>query len=91
MVGAVAAATSTDLVAAATTPTGSLLYRSTDGGGTWATERDFADGGAGLFFLQFESSSLGAVLEGGRGPSPMNVDNLWLTRDGGATWACAQF
>jgi hypothetical protein len=86
---AVTSATSLDLVAS--NSTGSALYRSTDAGKTWKMTSTLAEGGSGLFYLQFAGPTFGAVLEGGRGSLPTDVDDLWLTRDGGATWTLAHF
>lgn len=67
----------------------SWLYRSTDGGRSWTTAKDFADGGMSLTDLGFTTATQGAVVEGV--PLQGGTSRLWLTRDAGATWAAVTF
>jgi hypothetical protein len=67
----------------------SWLYRSTDGGRSWTTAKDFADGGMSLTDLGFTTATQGAVVEGV--PLQGGTSRLWLTRDAGATWGAVTF
>jgi hypothetical protein len=61
-----------------------FVYRSTNGGATWAT-RTFADGGAGFYDFAFATASFGTTVEGAPVDGP-NDDRLRETSNGGATW-----
>jgi photosystem II stability/assembly factor-like uncharacterized protein len=64
-----------------------FVYRSTNGGSTWAT-RTFADGGAGFYDFAFATPSFGTTVDGAPVDGP-NDDRLLETSDGGATWSRA--
>ena len=63
----------------------SFVYRSTNGGSTWATHA-FADGGAGFYDFAFATPSFGGAVEGSPADGP-NGARLIETSDGGATWS----
>lgn len=78
--GVAAVSASTVVVAAASG--GSWLYRTDDGGRTWATVYTELGGGAPFEDLAFTDATHGAVVIAGR---------LLLTADAGRTWAPATF
>jgi hypothetical protein len=80
----VAAPTSKDILVTAVSGA-SFVYRSTNGGSTWATHA-FADGGAGFYDFAFVTPSFGDAVEGSPADGP-NDARLLETSDGGATWA----
>jgi hypothetical protein len=80
----VAAPTRSDILVTAVSGA-SFVYRSTNGGSTWATH-GFVDGGSGLFDFAFATPSFGVTVEGGPVDGPSN-DRLLETSDGGATWS----
>jgi hypothetical protein len=63
----------------------SFVYRSTNGGTTWATHA-FTDGGAGLYNFAFATPSFGDTVEGSPLDGPTD-DKLLETFDDGATWS----
>jgi len=65
----------------------SWLYRSTDGGATWATAETFDDGGIGFNDLGFTTATQGVVIHGVPGPPANVVSQLLMTTDGGAIWS----
>jgi hypothetical protein len=80
----IAAPTSSDILVTAVSGA-SFVYRSTNGGSTWATH-SFADGGAGFYDFAFATPSFGATVEGSSADGP-NGARLLETSDGGATWS----
>jgi photosystem II stability/assembly factor-like uncharacterized protein len=68
----------------------SELYRTADGGHTWATVLQKGDGGVGYFDVGFTTATQGVAVYGypGRGDAP---SQLLITRDAGATWAAVTF
>ena len=64
---------------------GSWIYRN-DGGQTWATAADEADGGQGWNDVVFVGNRIGFVVHS-PAASPGHSGELWETQDGGATWA----
>lgn len=87
LAGTFAAATTGDIAVGAASGA-SFIYHSGNGGKSWGTTT-FNDGGAGLSDLQFAGAALGAVVEGR--PGLGGSDRLWLSRNGGGSWAAAQF
>jgi photosystem II stability/assembly factor-like uncharacterized protein len=84
--GLAAASPSTWVVAA--NSGASYLYRSEDGGATWATVfTDTASGGAGFVDLGFTDASRGLVVEG----ASTGSSRLLVTSDGGRTWSPVTF
>jgi hypothetical protein len=84
----IAAPSSRDIVVTAVSGA-SFVYRSTNGGSTWATHT-FADGGAGFYDFAFVTPSFGNTVEGSPVDGP-NDDRLLETSDGGATWSPVHF
>ncbi|HJV09847.1 MAG TPA: YCF48-related protein [Acidimicrobiales bacterium] len=80
-VAAVAGPSSSTVVVAASSG-GAWLYRSEDGGRTWATAYTGRPGGEQFDDLAFTDATHGAVVAGGR---------LLLTADAGRTWSAATF
>jgi hypothetical protein len=80
----IAAPTRSDILVTAVSGA-SFVYRSTNGGSTWATHT-FADGGAGFYDFAFATPSFGNTVEGSPVDGP-NDDKLLETADGGATWS----
>jgi hypothetical protein len=62
--GGTLAATSTGTLVIASASGASWLYRSTDGGHTWATALDYPDGGIGFNDLGFTTDTQGIVIHG---------------------------
>jgi photosystem II stability/assembly factor-like uncharacterized protein len=60
------------------------VYRSMNGGRTWAA-LIFDDGGAGLSDIRFTTPSFGAAIEGQ--PVDGVANRLLVTDNGGATWS----
>lgn len=86
-VAMLAAANSATLVMAAWSGA-SNLERSTNGGQAWTMAASFPDGGQGFVDLGFTTTRQGIVIHGYPG---RDVDDLLVTRDGGASWAPARF
>jgi photosystem II stability/assembly factor-like uncharacterized protein len=80
VIGVAAASPSTVVVAAASGA--SWLYRTGDGGRSWATVYTELTGGAAFEDLRFVDATHGAVVIGGR---------LLVTADAGLTWSAANF
>jgi hypothetical protein len=79
-----AAPTKSDILVTAVSGA-SFVYRSTNGGLTWANHT-FADGGAGFYDFAFVTPSFGDTVEGSPADGP-NSARLLETSDGGATWS----
>lgn len=92
LVGVAAASPSTYVISVASG--GSYLYGSFNGARTWSTILGFGDGGLGLHDLGFTTSTQGFTIHGSpwyavhaRAPAAV----MYLTRNGGHTWAPVRF
>jgi hypothetical protein len=95
--GKVSAATAA-VIAVATSSGASEVYRSTNGGDTWSTAFQVADGGIGWGDFGFTDQTQGLLIHapGGRLQGPASQGQpfpatLFLTTDGGATWKPVTF
>lgn len=65
-----------------------VLYRSTDGGGSWQKVQKSGVGPLGATWIGFESATVGRVVE----PDVNNRPHvIWTTRDAGRTWTAHAF
>lgn len=80
------AATSAGTLLIATASGASWIYRSADGGSTWATTETFDDGGMGWGDIGFVTSDDGFAVHGVPGPPAGETTGLLLTTDAGAIW-----
>ena len=82
------AAASTAVVAVPAASGASYVYRSADGGHTWATPLSQGDGGVGYFDVGFTTATQGVAVYG----SPaQDSSTLLMTHDAGATWKSVTF
>jgi hypothetical protein len=82
------AAASTAVVAVPAASGASYVYRSADGGHTWATPLNQGDGGVGYFDVGFTTATQGVAVYGN--PAQGN-SSLLMTHDAGATWKPVTF
>ena len=82
------AAASTAVVAVPAASGASFVYRSADGGHTWATPLNQGDGGVGYFDVGFTTATQGVAVYGS--PAQGN-SSLLMTHDAGATWKPVTF
>jgi hypothetical protein len=82
------AAASTAVVAVPAASGASYVYRSADGGHTWATPLSQGDGGVGYFDVGFTTATQGVAVYGN--PAQGN-SSLLMTHDAGATWKPVTF
>jgi photosystem II stability/assembly factor-like uncharacterized protein len=82
------AAASTAVVAVPAASGASYVYRSADGGHTWATPLSQGDGGVGYFDVGFTTATQGVAVYGN--PAQGN-SSLLMTHDAGATWKAVTF
>jgi photosystem II stability/assembly factor-like uncharacterized protein len=82
------AAASTAVVAVPAASGASYVYRSADGGHTWATPLSQGDGGVGYFDVGFTTATQGVAVYGN--PAQGN-SSLLMTHDAGATWKAVNF
>jgi hypothetical protein len=82
------AAASTAVVAVPAASGASYVYRSADGGHTWATPLNQGDGGVGYFDVGFTTATQGVAVYGN--PAQGN-SSLLMTHDAGATWKAVTF
>jgi len=82
------AAADADSLAVAAQSGASFIYRSGDGGRSWATVEDRADGGAGFHDLDLTTPTEGVVIYGEADitATPPSTSRLLMTHDGGTTW-----
>jgi photosystem II stability/assembly factor-like uncharacterized protein len=80
------AATSSGTLVIAAASGASFLYRSADGGHTWSTVGNYADGGIGFNDLGFTTSTQGVVVHGMPGTLSQETTQLLMTHDAGASW-----
>lgn len=66
----------------------SRVIRSTDGGATWAAADTPLPGGpsSGIYSIAFRDAMNGVVVGGDYSKEAEAIDNIAITRDGGATW-----
>ncbi|HTC71031.1 MAG TPA: hypothetical protein VK662_15780 [Acidothermaceae bacterium] len=84
------AAASTAIVAVPASSGASYVYRSADGGHTWATPLSQGDGGVGYYDVGFTTATQGVAVYGN--PAVGNLStSLLMTHDGGATWKPVTF
>jgi hypothetical protein len=82
------AAASTSVVAVPAASGGSYVYRSADGGHTWATPLSQGDGGVGYFDVGFTTATQGVAVYGN---PAQGSSSLLMTHDAGATWKPVTF
>ncbi len=82
------AAASTAVVAVPAASGASFVYRSADGGHTWATPLNQGDGGVGYFDVGFTTATQGVAVYGN--PAQGN-SSLLMTHDAGVTWKPVTF
>jgi hypothetical protein len=82
------AAAGTAVVAVPAASGASYVYRSADGGHTWATPLNQGDGGVGYFDVGFTTATQGVAIYGN--PAQGN-SSLLMTHDAGATWKPVTF
>jgi photosystem II stability/assembly factor-like uncharacterized protein len=70
-------------------PVGARIFRSTDGGLTWqvTATRMISGKAAGIFSIAFKDAKQGVAVGGDYTKEADAVDNVAITRDGGATWS----
>jgi hypothetical protein len=88
--GGMLTATASGTLVIASASGASELYRSTDGGRTWATAETYFDGGAGFNDLGFTTGTQGVVIHGQPNEGD-GADQLLMTHDAGATWQPVSF
>jgi hypothetical protein len=82
------AAASTAVVAVPAASGASYVYRSADGGHTWATPLSEGDGGVGYFDVGFTTATQGVAVYGN---PAQGSSSLLMTHDAGATWKPVTF
>jgi photosystem II stability/assembly factor-like uncharacterized protein len=82
------AAASTAVVAVPAASGASYVYRSADGGHTWATPLNQGDGGVGYFDVGFTTATQGVAVYGN---PAQGSSSLLMTHDAGATWKPVTF
>ncbi len=82
------AAASTAVVAVPAASGASFVYRSADGGHTWATPLNQGDGGVGYFDVGFTTATQGVAVYGN---PAQGISSLLMTHDAGATWKPVTF
>lgn len=90
--GGMLAATASGTLVIGATSAASWLYRSTDGGRTWSTVKEYSDQGYGFGDLGFTTDTQGIVVQGLPAlPAKGGPSVLLLTHDAGATWQPVAF
>jgi photosystem II stability/assembly factor-like uncharacterized protein len=85
------AAASTAIVVVPAQSGASWIYRTSDGGHTWAAALDKGDGGVGFSDVGFTTPTQGVAMYGRPDGMSGSPSALLMTRDAGTTWTAVSF